>query len=265
MSAALEDWVVEAQGGSRRALERVVAAVQDDVYGLALRFLGHPDDARDASQEILVKLVTRIGQFEGRSRFRTWVYRCAANHLVSLRRATRRPELDLESAHRLLGEAVLDSARRTPSSDPALVEEMKLACAHGMLVCLDRELRMAYILGVLLELPGQEAAEIAEVPEPTYRKRLERARSKMQAHLSPHCGWVDERNPCRCERMVETGAAFGVIDKDRLVYRQRLAAAELKHSTEQVLETTALLRRARYRAPESFVPLLRRMLDSLES
>src|SRR5262245_48968618 len=110
----LEEQVDEARRGDRAALESVVRSIQDDVFGLALRFLGHPDDARDACQEILVKLVTNIGQFERRSRFRTWAYRVAVNHLVSWSQKLRRAELDLESAHAILGEAVSDSLLRAP-------------------------------------------------------------------------------------------------------------------------------------------------------
>jgi len=61
--------VARAKGGDRIALEGVVRAVQDDVFDLALRMLGHVEDASDASQEILVRLVTKLDSFRGESRF----------------------------------------------------------------------------------------------------------------------------------------------------------------------------------------------------
>jgi len=64
----------------------VIVAVQSDVYGLALRFLWHPQDAEDATQEILIRVITGLGNFRGDSVFRTWVYRIACIKLLTLRK-----------------------------------------------------------------------------------------------------------------------------------------------------------------------------------
>ena len=45
------------------------------IYNIAARMLYHPQDAEDATQEILVKALTALASFEGRSSFRTWLYR----------------------------------------------------------------------------------------------------------------------------------------------------------------------------------------------
>ena len=73
----LEELARRAAAGDSEALPRLVEEVQHPVYRLALRFLGHPEDAKDASQEILVRLVTNLGSFEGRSQFMTWAYTVA--------------------------------------------------------------------------------------------------------------------------------------------------------------------------------------------
>ena len=56
-----------ASEGDRGALSELVREIQHPMYRLALRFLGNPDDAQDACQEILIRIVTRLGTFEGRS------------------------------------------------------------------------------------------------------------------------------------------------------------------------------------------------------
>ena len=81
----LESDVTRAVAGDRAAVERVMRAIQPDVYGLALRFLWHPQDAQDASQEILIRILTRMETFRGESSFRTWVYRVACNALLTMR------------------------------------------------------------------------------------------------------------------------------------------------------------------------------------
>ncbi|MFO7739936.1 MAG: sigma-70 family RNA polymerase sigma factor, partial [Desulfatiglandaceae bacterium] len=75
-----------AKEGGRNALEELVRTIQDRIYGLALRILFLPADAEDATQEILIKIITHLRSFKGESRFTTWCFRIAANHLLSTRK-----------------------------------------------------------------------------------------------------------------------------------------------------------------------------------
>jgi RNA polymerase sigma factor (sigma-70 family) len=77
--------VAAAVNGDRCALEDVLRAVVDDVRRLAQRMLWHPQDAEDATQEILVKVATRLNTFRGDARVTTWVHRIAVNHLLTTR------------------------------------------------------------------------------------------------------------------------------------------------------------------------------------
>ncbi len=65
----------------------VLEQIQNPVYGLALRMLWHPEDARDATQEILLRILQSLESFRGDSSFMTWVYRVAANHLRNFRKS----------------------------------------------------------------------------------------------------------------------------------------------------------------------------------
>jgi RNA polymerase sigma factor (sigma-70 family) len=215
---SLEERVRAAQGGDAAALEQVVRAVQDDVFGLALRMLGHPDDARDAAQEVLIRVVTKLSTFRGDSRFRTWVYRVAANGILNFRTELRTPERSFSAAG-----AELDAAVQAYDAGPArepdrdvLVNEVKVACTHGMLLCLDRPHRLAYVLGEILELPGADAAAILEISPAAFRKRLARAREDMERFLRKQCGLADPANRCRCAKLVATAIASGVVDPRRL-------------------------------------------------
>ena len=76
-----ETLVQRAAGGDRAALEETLAGVQELVFNLSLRMLGTFHDAEDASQDILVKVMTRLSSFRGESAFDTWVFRIAVNHL----------------------------------------------------------------------------------------------------------------------------------------------------------------------------------------
>lgn len=78
---ALQDLVAKATAGDKKALETLVAGVQDIVFNLSLRMLGTFADAEDATQDILLKMITHLSSFEGKSAFTTWVFSIAVNHL----------------------------------------------------------------------------------------------------------------------------------------------------------------------------------------
>src|SRR5262249_52141960 len=81
----LEQLVSRARQGDRAGLEELISRIQNKVYALALRMLWHPEDARDATQDIMIRVVTHLSDFGGRSAFLTWVYRIASNYLLTVR------------------------------------------------------------------------------------------------------------------------------------------------------------------------------------
>jgi RNA polymerase sigma factor (sigma-70 family) len=215
---AVEELVTRARGGDAAALDELVRAVSDDVYALAIRMLWHPHDAEDATQEILVRVVTRLSTFRGESSFRTWVFRVAANHLLTTRRRRAElPELTFDAFGTDLADG-LDTPHDAKLDERLLEQEVKIGCTQGMLLCLDREHRLAYILGEVFELSGEQAADVLEIAPAAYRKRLSRARERIQSFMRGHCGLVDPANPCRCSRRVGRAIAIGRIDPERLLF-----------------------------------------------
>jgi RNA polymerase sigma factor (sigma-70 family) len=207
--------VERARGGDAGALDELLRALQDDVYGLAVRMLWDPHDAEDATQEILVKVVTSLDGFRGDSSLRTWVYRVAVNHLLSTRR--RRVERQGWTFERFAEDlaAGLDPTAAAAPATPAeavLAEEVKIGCTLGKLQCLDRPQRVAYILGEVFDLPSETAAAICETTPAAYRKRLSRARAKVRAFVARHCGIVNPGAPCRCTRRADAAVRAGRVD-----------------------------------------------------
>lgn len=143
--------VARSREGDRAALDSLVGMVQPIIYKLAQRFLMVPADAEDATQEILLKIVTRLGQFDGRSQFTTWVYAVATNHLRDVKK--RAPERTVTFTE--FGEDLAEGLAQSPYQSPdasRLVEEVRIGCTLAMLQCLEPEARLAYILGEILEL-----------------------------------------------------------------------------------------------------------------
>lgn len=218
MSDDLAPLVEQAQIGDSDALGQLVEAVQDDVFRLALRMTGCRDDALDASQEILIRVVTRLSTFKGEAAFRTWVYRVAANHLLDRRRSTvERHELTFsafaDDLHKGL-EPVAPNAR--PDLD-LLAREVKHACTLALLTCLDRPQRLAYILGEVFGVRSEEGAWISGTTEAAYRKRLSRARVAVRSFVGGHCGLVaPARARCHCRKRVPAAIALGRVDPRRI-------------------------------------------------
>jgi RNA polymerase sigma factor (sigma-70 family) len=160
---SLEDTARHALDGDGDALESLVRELQGDVYGLALRMLWNREDAEDATQEILIRVVTRLSQFDFRSRLKTWVYRVAVNYVLDVRKsAIERLHLSFERFADDLEQGVQPAAP-DDTERSMLVEEVKIACTTAMLQCLDRPHRLAYVLGELMDVPGPEAAEVLEI------------------------------------------------------------------------------------------------------
>ena len=82
----LQTMAEKATAGDREALEVLVAGVQDMVFNLSLRMLGTFADAEDATQDILLKMITHLSTFRGESAFTTWVFRIAVNHLKNYKK-----------------------------------------------------------------------------------------------------------------------------------------------------------------------------------
>jgi RNA polymerase sigma factor (sigma-70 family) len=255
-----ERLVRRAADGDRDALEAIVRAVQDDLYRLALRMLWHPADAEDATQEILVRLITRLGSFRGEAAFGTWAYRVAVNHLLTTRRRrAERAALSFEAFGADLASG-LDRAYSAPGVEDALLEEeVKVGCTQAMLLCLDRGHRAAYILGEVFDLPSAEAAWALELEPAAYRKRLSRARERIRSFMEGHCGLVRPENACRCRRRVGTAILAGRVDPENLLFaapgavRRGVAEMEGLHASAAVLRS-----HPDTRAPDA---MARRVLD----
>jgi RNA polymerase sigma factor (sigma-70 family) len=272
VNAPIETLVARAQEGDRAALEAVIAGVRDRIYNLALRMLWHPADAEDATQEILVRLVTHLGSFRGESAFTTWAYRVASNYLLTTRkRRAEREELTFERFAEQLDEGLAPEAPGPAAEveNRLLVEEVKLGCSQGMLLCLDRDHRLAYILGDVFGVTSQEAAEIVGISPVAFRKRLSRARARLHGFMERKCGLVNPANPCRCARRVDHAVSIGRVDPDQLLFATHPERCEPDASTHEVvremdqLHSAADLLRGHpdYAAPGKATEVIRGLLD----
>lgn len=262
-----EDLARRALGGDRDALNALVTALQGDVYGLALRMLWNREDAEDATQEILVRTVTRLSQFDFRSQLKTWVYRIAVNYILDVKKSpVERMHLTFERFGEDLADG-LSSEGPTDAERSVLTEEVKIGCTLGMLQCLDRPDRLAYVLGEILDLSGPEAAEALGISPDLFRKRLQSARSAIESFTRTYCGLVSDGAACACHLRVPAALRLGRVRPDAIDFAQR---ASSYHEIRTIVRRVERMRWAlelhrSSQARTSSIDFARRVVNALNS
>jgi len=208
-----------ARQGSRVALEALVLALQGPVFNLAVRMLANRPDAEDATQEILIKVVTHLGDLRDGEAAGAWAFRIACRHLVHMRKRGRveaqRLTFRAFAADLAEGlETLPDETVKEPETQ-VLIEEVKIGCTLALLTCLSRPLRAAYVLGEIFELSDAEAAHALEIDQAAFRQRLRRARALVTGFVQARCGVVAPAAACRCERRVAQALRLGRAEKGR--------------------------------------------------
>jgi len=177
--AALSDVVlaVRAQDGDRAALAALVERHEPRVRRLAGYLLNDPQDAEDAAQEALAKVLTRIDQFRGEARFATWLYSLVTNTCRDLgERQRRRQHQALETAPEL--------ASSLGPHDLACQREQRAELARE-LEGLSNDQRHVMVMKDVLALSYEEIAEVLEMPVGTVKCHAHRGRARMRRALEP--------------------------------------------------------------------------------
>ncbi len=261
--------------GDKTALEKLIKKHQDYIYNIALRMVFNPDEAKDVTQEVLIKIITKLGLFEGRSSFRTWAYRIVVNHVLNIKKSM--GEVQHADNFTKYGQ-IIDGCPDGDFPDNSsysvdsriLVEEVKISCMFGMLLCLDRELRLVYTLGGLMGVSDAVGSEIMEISKDNFRQKLSRARKDLHNFMNNKCGLVNKSNPCRCSKKTKALIEVGYVNPDNLrftrslYYRMDKMAEEKTNEFTDILdnECNQLFRTHPYEKSPYFVISLKKILES---
>jgi RNA polymerase sigma factor (sigma-70 family) len=266
-----EELVTRAKSGEMRAMEWLIVRHQATVFNLSLRMIWRREAAEDATQEILLKAVTRLSTFEGRSQFSTWLYRIAVNHLLDVKKSEMEEKSmtfsDLAVEMDGLPDLDLPDERSLPVSHGLLLEEAKLGCVTAMLMCLDRRQRLAFILGEILGVASDAGGEAMGVSSENFRQLLTRARRDLYQFMQDKCGLVNTRNPCRCHKKAKAFSQNGWLDpadqqftRNRIASVEEIAPSRLEELASIERAHAAIYRSAPFCAPREFTAKLRALL-----
>ncbi len=268
----LQAFVDKATAGDKKALETLIAGVRDIVFNLSLRMLGTFADAEDATQDILLKMITHLSSFRGDSSFTTWVFRIAVNHLKNYKKhmfahyplSFEYYGNDIENAKI---EDVPDLTQNVEKD--ILAEELKMSCTNVMLQCLDMESRCIFILGTMFKIDSRIAGDILEITPEAYRQRLSRIRKKMADFLGEYCGEYGSGR-CKCKERVNYAIQSRRINPLQLNY---MTAAEIpaqtmiavKNAMEDIDDLSQDFSFCKpYQSPERTRQMIQEFLDSTQ-
>lgn len=215
-----EELVHQAREGERRALEILLKRYQAFIYNVAWKMVANPQDAEDVMQEVIIKVITNLSRFEGRSAFRTWIYRITINHMLSMKKQSLEQRVsdfpDHQQALANIPDKAMTAAEEIEMAE--YVEEVKIRCMSAVLLCLNREQRLVYIVGDLLKLNHNMGAELFGISKDNFRQRLSRSRKDLYSYLNRQCGLVNKSNPCRCNKKTKHMVENGQVDKNSLQF-----------------------------------------------
>jgi DNA-directed RNA polymerase specialized sigma24 family protein len=178
--------------------------------------------AQGGTQEILIKVVTKLSTYRHQSQFRTWLYRVAVNHLLNVRKSElERQTTTFTDMGRALDETPdleLPDPKAVPGDLPLLVQEARVGCMTAMLLCLDRRQRLGFTLGEICGAASAVGAEVMGVSPENFRQLLSRARHDLYQFMNEKSGLVNLANPCRCAKKTRAFMEAGYIDPQQLQF-----------------------------------------------
>ena len=226
--------------GDKNALQNLIVRHQLFVYNLALKMTNSTQDAEDLTQEAFIKAITGLSKFQGKSNFRTWLYRITVNHFLNTKK--RKSEYSVVNF-----ESYFNSIDSMPSSElneqeqselKETIEELRISCTTGMLMCLSKEQRMVYVLGELFDIDHNMGSEILEISPGNFRVKLMRARKDIYQWMNNKCGLVNKDNPCRCSKKTKGYVKAGKVDPNNLQFNTRYQSKIKDLSRNNAVEIT---------------------------
>lgn len=168
------DLVRECLAGNQRAFETLVRKYEKPVYNVALRILKDPDDAMDIAQNVFVKAYEKLGSFDEKREFFSWIYRIAINESINASKRARRQD-EYES-----GVTASLPARQADEREAEMLSEEIESAIEVLTV----DYRMVIVLRHYHDFSYQEMAEILDIPEKTVKSRLFTARQQLKDILT---------------------------------------------------------------------------------
>jgi len=159
--------------GDRRAFEGLLVRYEKPVYNAAYRMLNSPEDARDVTQTVFLKVIENIDSYDPNYRFFSWIYRIALNESINyLKRQNRLDVLDK------------DPVSESSGPEEQTGSDQMSQSLQAALMTIKAEYRTVIILKHFVDCSYEEIGQILDIPEKTVKSRLYTARQLLKDALT---------------------------------------------------------------------------------
>ena len=166
------------QRGDRDAFRLLYEAYHQRIYSLTYRYTNNSEEALDLTQEIFLRVYTKIASFRGECSLDTWLYRIAVNTAISAIRKLR--------SHEPLTKEVENRPDPAPLVDAKLEAQELGRHLERTIAALPNSLRLAFVLVAVEHRPYAEVADILGLRVEAVRMRVSRARQLLRVALQPY-------------------------------------------------------------------------------
>lgn len=182
-----QELIERAQKGSREALGELASRYYEMVYAICLGVLRHREAARDVAQNVFIKLQREIKRFEGRSKFKTWLYRISVNaSLDEVRKKKPAQSIDVTDASEDDDTAPIVMTDPSPGPHEQAAQQELRKILDKAIEELSPDHRSVLVLREWQDLSYEDIAEALDIEIGTVMSRLHYARKKLAEILKQH-------------------------------------------------------------------------------
>ncbi len=179
--------VAAAKAGDISAFETLVGRYERKIFRLAQNITQNREDAEDTMQEAFLKAYQHLGEFQGNSRFYTWLVRIAVNQALMKLRKRRPNQVSLDEEIETGEESMPREVEDWGPSPEERYEQSELGTILTDTIAeLDPPFRIVFQLRDIEELSTEETAEVLGLSVPAVKSRLLRARLKLRQKLNKY-------------------------------------------------------------------------------
>lgn len=224
MSAAVEQALELIRDRDPESVDRALALLQNTVYSFSMKVCGHPEDAEDTMQEVLLKSIPHLPKFENAQALSVWLYKVARNRCVSNRRGDKNSRTKHLSLDELMPDRreLAELLSRKPGPEATVLNKESEEQLREAILDLPEQYRLVLVLHDMEELSTAEVAKITGLREGTVRVRLHRARLFLRQRLADmnkgaplviHAA-AEEPRPAHCRSLFAALSDYmdGVVD-----------------------------------------------------
>ena len=170
--------------GDEKAFEVLISMYEQKIYSIAFHILKNPEEAYDAAQEVCIKVWRQIHNFDGQSKFSTWVYRISVNQCLDMIRKNKNNSKNISLFNEDKEDIGVEFRAASNDNVEEAVERKQLAEVIELGVSeLKEDYKVIITLREIEEQSYEDIAEVLEISLGTVKSRLSRARQSLRKIL----------------------------------------------------------------------------------